>query len=218
MARAAFIMDRIMHRIGLHGKSFIPMLIGFGCTVRVRDLDFGDEEEFVLVGAGEEDYDTGKILFTSPLAQGLLTGKFASADEVPEGRARTRHFSGDRPQTCHGQPGCEQEDGYQQRTESRTQIAHDHHPAPVPPVDDGAGHWAQDDHGGDEKEPDHGQRGGFAGLLKGPNGEAKVSHGRAQQRDYLASPDYPEGAHASRSFLLAHRSSLSSPCVSSALF
>lgn len=33
MARAAFIMDRIMHKIGLHGKSFIPMLIGFGCTV-----------------------------------------------------------------------------------------------------------------------------------------------------------------------------------------
>jgi ferrous iron transport protein B len=33
MARAAFIMDRLMHKIGLHGKSFIPMLIGFGCTV-----------------------------------------------------------------------------------------------------------------------------------------------------------------------------------------
>jgi ferrous iron transport protein B len=33
MARAAFLMDRIMHRLGLHGKSFIPMLIGFGCTV-----------------------------------------------------------------------------------------------------------------------------------------------------------------------------------------
>ncbi|MBN1508157.1 MAG: ferrous iron transport protein B [Sedimentisphaerales bacterium] len=33
MARAAFVMDRIMHRIGLHGKSFIPMLIGFGCSV-----------------------------------------------------------------------------------------------------------------------------------------------------------------------------------------
>ena len=33
MARAAFIMDRIMHKIGLHGKSFIPMLIGFGCTI-----------------------------------------------------------------------------------------------------------------------------------------------------------------------------------------
>jgi ferrous iron transport protein B len=33
MARAAFVMDRIMHRIGLHGKSFIPLIIGFGCTV-----------------------------------------------------------------------------------------------------------------------------------------------------------------------------------------
>jgi len=33
MARAAFIMDRLMHKVGLHGKSFIPMLIGFGCTV-----------------------------------------------------------------------------------------------------------------------------------------------------------------------------------------
>ena len=33
MARAAFVLDRPMHRIGLHGKSFIPMLIGFGCTV-----------------------------------------------------------------------------------------------------------------------------------------------------------------------------------------
>jgi len=33
MSRAAFIMDRLMHRVGLHGKSFIPMLIGFGCTI-----------------------------------------------------------------------------------------------------------------------------------------------------------------------------------------
>ena len=33
MARAAFIMDSIMHKIGLHGKSFIPMLIGFGCSL-----------------------------------------------------------------------------------------------------------------------------------------------------------------------------------------
>lgn len=33
MSRAAFIVDRLMHKIGLHGKSFIPMLIGFGCTV-----------------------------------------------------------------------------------------------------------------------------------------------------------------------------------------
>ncbi len=33
MARAAFIMDKVMHRIGLHGKSFIPLIMGFGCNV-----------------------------------------------------------------------------------------------------------------------------------------------------------------------------------------
>ncbi len=33
MSRAAFVVDRAMHYVGLHGKSFIPMLIGFGCTV-----------------------------------------------------------------------------------------------------------------------------------------------------------------------------------------
>lgn len=33
MARVAFVMDRIMHLVGLHGKSFVPMLVGFGCTI-----------------------------------------------------------------------------------------------------------------------------------------------------------------------------------------
>ncbi len=33
LARAAFIMDRVMHRMGLHGKSFIPLIMGFGCNV-----------------------------------------------------------------------------------------------------------------------------------------------------------------------------------------
>ncbi len=33
MARAVFIMDKVMHKIGLHGKSFIPLFMGFGCNV-----------------------------------------------------------------------------------------------------------------------------------------------------------------------------------------
>ncbi|NTV92434.1 MAG: ferrous iron transport protein B [Chlorobiaceae bacterium] len=33
MARAAFVIDKVMHRIGLHGKSFIPMITGFGCSI-----------------------------------------------------------------------------------------------------------------------------------------------------------------------------------------
>jgi transcription elongation factor GreA len=47
----------------------------FGATVVVKDLEFGDNEEFVLVGAGEEDYDAGKINVASPLAQGLMGRK-----------------------------------------------------------------------------------------------------------------------------------------------
>lgn len=54
------------------------------------------------------EYDIG-ITCYSPLAQGLLTGKFRSLDEVPAGRARTRHFSANRPGTRHGEPGAEAE-------------------------------------------------------------------------------------------------------------
>jgi transcription elongation factor GreA len=54
----------------------------FGCTVKVKDLDFGDTEEFTLVGAGEEDFDEGKINVTSPLAQGLVGKKVGDKVEI----------------------------------------------------------------------------------------------------------------------------------------
>jgi transcription elongation factor GreA len=54
----------------------------FGATVVVRDLDLDDEEEFTLVGAGEEDYDLGKINVVSPLAQGLLGKKIGDVVEI----------------------------------------------------------------------------------------------------------------------------------------
>ena len=57
--------------------------VAFGATVVVRDLEFGDEEIFVLVGAGEEDYDAGKICVTSPLAQGLLGKNVGHKVEIP---------------------------------------------------------------------------------------------------------------------------------------
>ena len=62
----------------------------FGATIIVKDLEFGDTEEFTLVGAGEEDYDSGKILVTSPLAQGLLGKKVneIAEVEVPAGTNR----------------------------------------------------------------------------------------------------------------------------------
>ena len=52
--------------------------------------------------------DVGLICY-SPLAQGLLTGRYASADEVPEGLARTRWYSADRAMAKHGEEGCEEE-------------------------------------------------------------------------------------------------------------
>ncbi|MEX0714784.1 MAG: transcription elongation factor GreA [Pirellulales bacterium] len=54
----------------------------FGTTVVVKDLDFGDTEQFTLVGAGEEDYDNGRILVTSPLAQGLVGRKVGERVEI----------------------------------------------------------------------------------------------------------------------------------------
>ncbi len=52
MARAAFVMDRLMHGLGLHGKSFLPMIVGFGCTVpalmATRTLE--NEKDRILTG------------------------------------------------------------------------------------------------------------------------------------------------------------------------
>lgn len=62
--------------------------VAFGATVKVLDVDLDDEEEITLVGAGEEDYDSGKYLITSPIGQGLLgkkVGELAEID-VPKGK------------------------------------------------------------------------------------------------------------------------------------
>ena len=53
--------------------------------------------------------DEVEVLAYSSIMQGLLTGKFKTADEVPDGRARTRHFNTDRALARHGGPGCEDE-------------------------------------------------------------------------------------------------------------
>jgi transcription elongation factor GreA len=55
----------------------------FGATVIVKDADVGDEEEYTLVGAGEEDYDKGRILVTSPLGQGLIGKRIGETANIP---------------------------------------------------------------------------------------------------------------------------------------
>ncbi len=75
-----------------------------------------NQTAYSLLARGYE-FDTAPIgvkhgvgmLCYSPLAQGLLTGRFLHADDVPDERARTRHFASTRPQARHDEPGCEQE-------------------------------------------------------------------------------------------------------------
>jgi len=55
-----------------------------------------------------QEHGVGMLCY-SPLAQGLLTGRYTNADEVPAERARTRHFAATRPQSRHGEPGLETE-------------------------------------------------------------------------------------------------------------
>ncbi|MDO4569919.1 MAG: transcription elongation factor GreA [Planctomycetia bacterium] len=64
-------------------ESTIPTdIVAFGCTVRVKDLDYDEEESLTLVGAGEEDSSVGKIQVSSPLASGLLGKKVGEVAEV----------------------------------------------------------------------------------------------------------------------------------------
>ena len=64
-------------------KSTLPTdRVVFGSKVRVLDLDMNDEEDFILVGPGEEDYDQNKILLTSPIGQGLVGKKVGEVAEV----------------------------------------------------------------------------------------------------------------------------------------
>ena len=57
--------------------------VAFGATIVLKDLDLDDEEIYTLVGAGEEDYVEGKILATSPLAQGLMGKKVGEKVAIP---------------------------------------------------------------------------------------------------------------------------------------
>jgi transcription elongation factor GreA len=86
-ARINAMRDKLSRAILIDPSQFPGDAVAFGCTVTVKDLNFGDSEQFTLVGAGEEDYDQGKILFTSPLAQGLVGKKVGDRAEisVPQG-------------------------------------------------------------------------------------------------------------------------------------
>jgi transcription elongation factor GreA len=77
-----FIVDRNNH---LNSET-----VAFGMRVVVKDLDLDEEEAFVLVGPGDEDYNNNKILTSSPIGQGLMGKKRGEVVEiqVPMGKVR----------------------------------------------------------------------------------------------------------------------------------
>ncbi|MEL6110868.1 MAG: transcription elongation factor GreA [Planctomycetota bacterium] len=84
--------DRIARAVIVDMSELPRDEVVFGCTVTVEDQDDGMEEVFTFVGAGDEDYATGKILVTSPVGQGLLGKKVneVAEIEVPAGVMRLK--------------------------------------------------------------------------------------------------------------------------------
>jgi transcription elongation factor GreA len=89
-ARINDLRDKISRAYILERSSLPSDTVVFGVRVKVKDLDDSIEEEYELVGPGEENYDQNKILTTSPIGQGLLGKKQGDVAEirVPRGMLR----------------------------------------------------------------------------------------------------------------------------------
>ena len=66
-------------------------IVVFGAKVRVKDLDSGEEEDLILVGPGDEDYENNKILATSPRGRGLMGKKVGDVAEITVPRGTMRY-------------------------------------------------------------------------------------------------------------------------------
>lgn len=89
-AKINVLSDELSRAVIVDPKELKTDSVGFGCRVRVKDLDMDDEETFELVGPGQEDYDNNRILSTSPIAEGLIGKKCGDVAEinVPAGKIR----------------------------------------------------------------------------------------------------------------------------------
>ncbi len=77
-------LQEMLARALIVDKSTLPTdRVVFGSKVKVLDLDLNDEEDFILVGPGEEDYDQNKILSTSPIGSALVGKSIGDVVEVP---------------------------------------------------------------------------------------------------------------------------------------
>ena len=89
-ARINELQDKVARGMIVDRSTLPTDRVVFGSRVRVLDLDLNDEEDFILVGPGEEDYDQNKILLTSPIGQGLVGKKVGEIATVPVPRGMLR--------------------------------------------------------------------------------------------------------------------------------
>ncbi len=89
-ARINMLSDKLA-RAEIVDPSKLPRgVVVLGSKVRVKDLDFDDEEVFQIVGPGEDNADENKILPTSPIAKGLMGQKKGDKVEIEAPRGKIR--------------------------------------------------------------------------------------------------------------------------------
>src|SRR4029079_3301832 len=86
-ARIDALKDKLARAFIVAQRTLPKDTVVFGTRVRIKDLANGEEEDYELVGPGDEDYDNNRILTTSPRGQGLLGKKVGEIAElkVPRG-------------------------------------------------------------------------------------------------------------------------------------
>ena len=82
-ARINELQDKLARALIVDRSTLPTDRVVFGSRVKVLDLDMKDEENFILVGPGEEDYDQNKILTTSPIGQALVGKQVGDEVSVP---------------------------------------------------------------------------------------------------------------------------------------
>ncbi len=89
-ARIDHLKDKLSRAYFIDTNNLPRDVVTFGACVRVKDLDLEEEESYILVGPGEENYNENKILTSSPIGQGLLGKKIGEVVEiqVPMGTIR----------------------------------------------------------------------------------------------------------------------------------
>jgi transcription elongation factor GreA len=90
-ARVDALKEQLAHAFIVEQSSLPKDTVVFGARVRIKNLDSGEFESYVLVGPGDEDYDNNKILTTSPRGQGLLGKKIGEKVEIKVPRGTLKY-------------------------------------------------------------------------------------------------------------------------------